>query len=106
MKNLMVESYMRRIARRLGVTPNTKVAFGGFILDNPQYMTMIEGALKAVQFLALVPPMDWKLATIAKLLESWMKDKQEERDKRQRELQYGTGGPLQGPQDPYSNTYY
>lgn len=102
----MVESYMRRMARRLGINVNTKVAFGGAILDNPQYMTMIEGALKAVQFLALVPPMDWKLATIAKLMESWLKDKTEEREQRKKELQYGTGGPLQGPQNPFSNTYY
>ena len=105
MRNLMVESYMRRVARRLGIKI-TKVAFGGSILDNPQNVTMIEGALKAVQFMALIPPMDWKLATIAKLLESWVEDKKEEREQKQRELQYGTGGPHQGPQDPFSNVYY
>jgi len=106
MRNLIIESYLRRLARRLNIPVNNKVAFGGSILDNPQHFSMIEGALKAVQFLALVPPMDWKLATIAKLLESWLKDKKEEREQKQRELQYGTSNNLQIPTDPYSNTYY
>ncbi len=64
-----------------------KVSQESNILDNSMWSTMIDGALKALEIVSLAS-LDWKLVGIVKLLQSWLKDRREE--KAQREMQYQT----------------
>ena len=53
-----------------------KEAFGN-PLENSSWSTLIDGALKGLEMIALAT-FDWKLTAIVKLLQSWIKDKREE----------------------------
>lgn len=100
------EKFLRSIVGNLHTLD--KCAETGDILDNSMWSNLIDGALKGLEIVA-IGTLDWKLTGIVKLLQSWLKDKREEKKlKEQREL-YGAGysAPSQEkPYDPWSSTYY
>ena len=57
-------------------------------LENSMWENMIDGALKALEVIA-ISSFDWKLTGIVKLLQSWLKDKREEKKKKNMQQQYG-----------------
>lgn len=59
-------------------------------LDNSMWSNLIDGALKGLEVVA-IGSLDWKLTAIVKLLQSWIKDRREEKAKAQHETQYGAG---------------
>lgn len=72
-------------------------------LDNSMWSNLIDGALKGLEVVALAT-FDWKLTAIVKLLQSWIKDKREEKRKKQEEeAKYD---PFSQYDTPYSSTYY
>jgi hypothetical protein len=77
------------------------------ILENSMWSNMIDGALKGLEIVAIAS-LDWKLTGIVKLLQSWLKDKREDKQKREQQELYGTGykAPEEVPYDPWSSTYY
>ena len=68
----------------------TKLAQQQNPLDNSMWSNLIDGALKGLEVVA-IGSLDWKLTAIVKLLQSWIKDRREEKAKEQQELQYGAG---------------
>ncbi len=103
--------YLRRMAREYGIF--NKVTIPKTAQENPLDNSMWENtlnmALKGLETVAILS-LDWKLTAIVKLLQSWLKDKREQRDQRKRETEYGVG--LNTYEEitygqPYdSNTYY
>lgn len=59
-------------------------------LENSMWENMLDGALKALEVVALAT-FDLKLTAIVKLLQSWLKDKREEKARKQQEAMYGAG---------------
>lgn len=59
-------------------------------LENSMWENLIDGALKGLEIVA-IGSLDWKLTAIVKLLQSWIKDKREEKARIQQETQYGAG---------------
>lgn len=59
-------------------------------LANSMWENLIDGALKGLEVVA-IGSLDWKLTAIVKLLQSWIKDKREEKAREQYETQYGAG---------------
>lgn len=59
-------------------------------LENSMWENMLDGALKALEIVALAT-FDLKLTAIVKLLQSWLKDKREEKARKQQEAMYGAG---------------
>lgn len=57
-------------------------------LTNSHWSNLIDGALKGLEFVAIAS-LDWKLTAIVKLLQSWIKDKREEKADRERKEQWG-----------------
>lgn len=101
---LLEESYLRLIMR--GMKMPQKV--GTNPLENSMWENMIDGALKALEVVAIAS-FDWKLTGIVKLLQSWLKDKREEKRQRQIQIQYGYNYELTNPdgyRDLGSGTYY
>ena len=78
------------------------------VIENSMWANMIDGALKALEFVAIAS-LDWKLTAIVKLLQSWLSDKREEKTKREQQTLYGVGykaPTTTEPYDPYKYTYY
>lgn len=79
-------------------------------LENSMWENMLDGALKAMEIVALAS-FDWKLAACLKLFDSWMKDKREEKRKKQQDLTKGVNYNITHPQfqvtqpDPYGGRY-
>ena len=78
-------------------------------LENSYWESLIDGALTALNVVA-IGSLDWKLAAIVKLLQSWLKDKREEDAELHKKTEYGynyqqVGG--EGISDsPWKSTYY
>jgi len=68
-------------------------------LDNSMWENMLDGALKSLETVALLT-LDWKLTTIVKLLQSWLKDKREEKAQQQQKTEYGYGDTY-NTENPY-----
>jgi hypothetical protein len=63
-------------------------------LDNSMWGNMLDGALKALEIVA-ISSFDIKLTAIVKLLQSWLKDKREEKARKEQEQMYGAGQSYQ-----------
>lgn len=81
-------------------------------LENSFWENLIDSALKGLNIVALAS-FDWRLLTISKLLEVWIKDKREERQKKQQDLTLGKNYDIThpnftvSPSNPYgSGSYY
>lgn len=101
--NLLEESYLRLIMRGVKMPKR-----GGNPLDNSMWENMIDGALKALEIVAITS-LDWKLTGIVKLLQSWLKDRREEKQQSQLHIQYGYNYELTNPggyRNPSDGTYY
>ena len=59
-------------------------------LENSMWENMLDGALKALEVVA-ISTFDMKLTAIVKLLQSWLKDKREEKARKQQQAMYGAG---------------
>jgi len=94
--NLSDEKYLLSTLERSGVKFPKQAMENP--LENSMWENMLDGALKALEFVALAS-LDWKLTAIVKLFQSWWEDKKEE--KRKKELEK----PSQGTYD-WSGTYY
>jgi len=57
-------------------------------LENSMFENMIDGALKALEVVS-VATFDWKLVGIVKLLQSWLKDRREEKALHKKQQEYG-----------------
>jgi len=60
------------------------------VLENSMWANMINGALKALETIAIMS-LDWKLTAIVKLLQSWLKDQREKQEQKKQESEYGAG---------------
>ena len=94
--NKLDEKYLFSIIERSGVK-FPKVAMEN-PLENSMWENMLDGALKALEFVALAS-LDWKLTAIVKLFQSWWNDKKEE--KKKKELEKYTPGSYD-----WGGTYY
>jgi hypothetical protein len=54
------------------------------VLENSMWANMIDGALKALEVVSIAS-FDWKLIGIVKLLQSWLKDRREEKARKETE---------------------
>jgi hypothetical protein len=98
--------FLRKVAKDAGFDFEKK-AFGN-PLDNSMWENMISGALKALEVVAIAS-LDYKLTAIVKLLQSWLKDKKEEKARTKKQLEYGVN--YKDPsgftdQNPYGGGYY
>jgi uncharacterized protein (DUF305 family) len=59
-------------------------------IENSMWENMIDGALKALEIVAIAS-FDFKLTAIVKLLQSWLKDRREEKAKKKQDYAYGHG---------------
>jgi hypothetical protein len=83
------EKYLARIVGLKKVAELSKSA-QGIVLENSMWENMIDGALKALETVALLS-LDWKLMGIVKLLQSWLEDQREAARAKQMQNQYGWG---------------
>jgi hypothetical protein len=60
------------------------------VLENSMWANMINGALKALETIAIMS-LDWKLTAIVKLLQSWLKDQREKQEQKKQESEWGAG---------------
>jgi hypothetical protein len=80
-------------------------------MENSFWESLIDGALKGLNVVALAS-FDWRLLTISKLLEVWIKDKREERQKKQQDLTLGKNYDIThpnftvSPSNPYGQGSY
>ncbi len=77
-------------------------------LENSMWSNMIDGGIKALEAVAILS-LDWKLTGIVKLLQSWLKDKREDKRIKDTERQFGSGyddDKSNLNQDPFGGTYY
>jgi len=58
-------------------------------MENSMFSNLIDGALKGLEVVALAT-FDWKLTAIVKLLQSWIKDKREEKAEKSKSEQYSS----------------
>lgn len=91
---------LAEIAREYGLFEKLKGKKAQNVLDNSMWSNMIDGALKALEIIA-VASLDWKLTAIVKLLQSWLKDRKEEQAKAKQKKDWGYGYYA----DTYSNQY-
>ena len=84
--------YLSKIANKYGIFE--KIDFDKKLATNPlensMWENMISGALKALEIIA-IGSLDWKLTAIVKLLQSWLKDRKEEKARSQQQTEYGYG---------------
>ncbi len=102
------EIFLRSIVGNLPTKLDKRTAEADNILENSFWSNLIDGALKGLEIVAIAT-LDWKLTGIVKLLQSWLKDKREEKEKKKQQELYGTGysAPSQETSyDPWSTTYY
>lgn len=96
--------YLSKIANEYGIFE--KINFDKRLATNPlensMWENMLNGALKALELIA-IGSLDWKLTAIVKLLQSWLKDRKEEKAKTKQQTEYGYGG--YDTYDTY-DTYY
>lgn len=85
--------FLERIAREAGYD-FSKRAQALNPLENSMWENMLDGALKALEVVALAT-FDLKLTAIVKLLQSWLKDKRAEKAQQQQEAMYGHGNSQQ-----------
>jgi uncharacterized protein (DUF305 family) len=83
------ERFLERVAKEAGLEVNKKTAQQN-PLDNSMWENMIDGALKALEIIA-ISSFDIKLTAIVKLLQSWLKDRREEKRQKELQTQYGAG---------------
>jgi len=57
-------------------------------LENSYWGSLLNGALTALNVVA-IGSLDWKLAAIVKLFQSWLKDKEEEKEELRRKTELG-----------------
>jgi hypothetical protein len=79
-------------------------------VDNPYWMSLLEGAAKALEVVA-IGTLDWKLGAISKLLQSWLEDKKQEYAELKRKTEYGYNVDLVKSMPPggggsWDHTYY
>lgn len=80
-------------------------------LENSFWENLIDSALKGLNIVALAS-FDWRLLTISKLLEVWIKDKREEKVQKQRDLTLGKNYDIThpnftvNPSNPYGQGSY
>ena len=98
--------YLKEIAKKYGIydrIAKSKRADQN-PLENSMWENMINGALKALEAVALMS-LDWKLTAIVKLLQSWLKDRREEKVRMQQQTEYGVGGYSYDDPSPYDDSY-
>lgn len=85
------EKLLKRVLAKHGLASlyqEDKVAFRkeafGNPFTNPAWSTVLDGALKGMEMIALAT-FDWKLTGIVKLLQSWIREKREEKAKEEME---------------------
>ena len=79
-------------------------------MDNPYWMSLLDGAAKALEVVA-IGTLDWKLGAISKLLQSWLEDKKKEHAELTRKTEYGYNVNLvqnmpSGGGGSWDHTYY
>ena len=97
----------KSVFRKIQKAATTRTAFSNPLL-NSHWGSLIDGALKGLEFVALAC-LDWKLTAIVKLLQSWIKDKREEKEQKERAEQWGANVSTQVPSSGFgdlSSTYY
>jgi len=62
-------------------------------MENPYWMSLLDGAAKALEVVA-IGTLDWKLGAISKLLQSWLEDKRVEYAEQTRKTEYGYNSNL------------
>ena len=81
--------FLNRVAKEAGLDLS-KVAQATNPIENSMWENMLDGALKALEIVA-ISSFDIKLTAIVKLLQSWLNDKREEKRKKEEEAMYGVG---------------
>ena len=102
------EIFLRSVVGDLPTKLDKRTAEADNILDNSMWSNLLDGALKGLEIVAIAT-LDWKLTGIVKLLQSWLKDKREEKARQRQQELYGAGykAPSQETSyDPWSSTYY
>ena len=83
------ERFLEQVAKEAGYDLNKKTAQQN-PLENSMWGNMIDGALKGLEIVA-ISSFDLKLTAIVKLLQSWLKDRREEKRQQDLQTQYGAG---------------
>ena len=79
-------------------------------MENSLWENLVDGALKGLNVVAIAS-MDWKLLAVARLLQSWVEEKREEKRKKQQDLTLGVNYNITHPgvsvtTDPYGGRSY
>lgn len=105
LRSIVGEETIRKLKKYARIM---KVSQDDDVMENSMWSNMIDGALKALEAVSILS-LDWKLIGIVKLLQSWIKDKREEKKKKKMEEQYGVGYQPPGATttyDPWGGTTY
>lgn len=97
------EKLLERVAKEAGYDLSKK---GQALnpLENSMWENMLDGALKALEVVALAT-FDLKLTAIVKLLQSWLKDKRAEKAQKAQEAMYGAGYNESYKDDSFSYSF-
>ena len=98
-----VAKFLEKVAREAGYDLSKR---GQALnpLENSMWENMLDGALKALEVVA-ISTFDMKLTAIVKLLQSWLKDKREEKARKQQEAMYGKGYSESNKDDSFSYNF-